>query len=439
MAIILNPTPLSAPILCSPYLSTLTPSTVLIPVFSPTSTGGLPITKYVAVSSPGGFTSSTNQTGTMSISGLSLGQSYTFNVTAYNAFGSGPSATTPSIVTTAPGSQLYTTAGSYTFLVPSGVNSVSVVSVGGGGASNNYYGCGCLAGGNSYFSSPCLVLGGGGGSSGNGGTYLGDGGGNGGNITGSAGYPYGGTGAGGYTGNGGGIVRGASTTVNAGSGGGGGAGNYGFYGGCFSGAYHNVWAGGGGGGVGLFGLGCNGSAGSQVYPNTKCAYGTGGGGGSGGGSGGKSGGYGSPGCGGSAATGICGLGTGLAGARGYAGIPSGCCYKNSIALRGGGSGGYTGTPGPTIDSSSGGGGGGAFGGGGGTNYAGIGGGGGGLGYKNNISITTSSYTVVVGVGGRAGYNIYTQRGSGGGGASGAVRIVWPGNTRQFPSTCVSTP
>ena len=30
-----------------------------------------------------------------------------------------------------------------------------------------------------------------------------------------------------------------------------------------------------------------------------------------------------------------------------------------------------------------------------------------------------------------------------GGASasgfGAVRIVWPGNTRQFPSTCVSTP
>jgi len=25
------------------------------------------------------------------------------------------------------------------------------------------------------------------------------------------------------------------------------------------------------------------------------------------------------------------------------------------------------------------------------------------------------------------------------GASGAVRIVWPGTTRQFPSTCVASP
>jgi hypothetical protein len=28
---------------------------------------------------------------------------------------------------------------------------------------------------------------------------------------------------------------------------------------------------------------------------------------------------------------------------------------------------------------------------------------------------------------------------GGSGASGAVRIVWPGNTRTFPSTCVGSP
>jgi hypothetical protein len=25
------------------------------------------------------------------------------------------------------------------------------------------------------------------------------------------------------------------------------------------------------------------------------------------------------------------------------------------------------------------------------------------------------------------------------GAAGGVRIVWPGNTRQFPTTCVSSP
>jgi hypothetical protein len=28
---------------------------------------------------------------------------------------------------------------------------------------------------------------------------------------------------------------------------------------------------------------------------------------------------------------------------------------------------------------------------------------------------------------------------GGGGGVGAVRIVWPGTIRQFPTTCVSTP
>jgi hypothetical protein len=27
----------------------------------------------------------------------------------------------------------------------------------------------------------------------------------------------------------------------------------------------------------------------------------------------------------------------------------------------------------------------------------------------------------------------------GGGGGGAVRIVWPGTTRQFPSTCVGSP
>ena len=64
--------------------------------------------------------------------------------------------------------------------------------------------------------------------------------------------------------------------------------------------------------------------------------------------------------------------------------------------------------------------------------------GGGLGYKNNIAVTYgTNYTVVVG-GGAASQSCVSSR-SGGTGAAGAVRIVWPGSTRQFPSTCVGTP
>jgi len=70
-----------------------------------------------------------------------------------------------------------------------------------------------------------------------------------------------------------------------------------------------------------------------------------------------------------------------------------------------------------------------------------GGGGGGLGYKNNITVTPgNSYTVVVGQGEpgqtfNSGNHFRIDRPGGGG----AVRIVWPGNTRQFPSTCVASP
>jgi hypothetical protein len=63
-----------------------------------------------------------------------------------------------------------------------------------------------------------------------------------------------------------------------------------------------------------------------------------------------------------------------------------------------------------------------------------------LGYKNNYSVTPgNSYTVVVGAGGGSLSTSCSCWASGGAGAAGAVRIVWPGNTRQFPSTCVSTP
>ena len=53
---------------------------------------------------------------------------------------------------------------------------------------------------------------------------------------------------------------------------------------------------------------------------------------------------------------------------------------------------------------------------------------------NNYSVTPGqTITVVVGSGG-SGYN---NSSSIGGGASGAVRIVWPGSLRQFPNTNVT--
>lgn len=275
----------------------------------------------------------------------------------------------------APGSQSYTCSGTYTWVAPAGVTSVSVVAVGGGGSGqyngasggggglgykNNYSvtpgssytvvvgargitnACGTgtpQAGTDSYFVSTGVVKGGGGqagiGYTGPGGTYAGDGGGNGGTgrIIG------GGGGAGGYSGNGGNGGGWQNLNATAGSGGGGGGGGP-----------ANGWttccgfvygAGGGGGGVGILGQGSNGTAGTITGANTS----TGGGGGSGGASGG------------------CGL-------TGY--------YSN------GGIGG---------------------------NYGGGGG----------------TYTKVC-----ASYGRSTA-------GKGAVRIVWPGSTRQFPSTNVGAP
>jgi hypothetical protein len=51
----------------------------------------------------------------------------------------------------------------------------------------------------------------------------------------------------------------------------------------------------------------------------------------------------------------------------------------------------------------------------------------------------NSYTVVVGSGGSGGGGCGFGFGRGGSAGAGAVRIVWPGNTRQFPSTCAGTP
>lgn len=249
-----------------------------------------------------------------------------------------------------PGQQAFTTVGTFSWVAPSGVTSVSVVAVGGGGAGtglgsypccyavisggggglgykNNYSvnsGCSytvvvgkgglkqvpCSMGDNSYFVSTAVVAGKGGWRCRTSvyGCFVGDGGGVGGcGQNSSAGQNTGGGGAGGYSGKGG---NGGTPNSNGSTGVGGGAG--GGYGGL----------GGTGGGVGILGSGCSGAGGTS----------------------------------------------GSAGGKG-------------------GSGGSNGTLGTS----------------------GIYGGGG----NANIIACANSTT----------------------GAKGAVRIIWPGNTRSFPSTC----
>lgn len=246
---------------------------------------------YQAISSPGGITGT--GASPITVSGLNAGTSYTFTVVGITPGGTGPASAASNAVTptAAIGQEAFTTAGSYSWVAPSGVSKVSVVAVGGGGATgfsgapgggglgykNNYSvtpgssytvavgaaGTGSSSGSTSYFVSTCVVSGGGGQapSSGGpvypgaaGGTYTGDGGGNGG-AGGAGGYGSGGAGgAGGYSGNGG--AGGVSTYYccvfvgtagSAGSGGGGGG-----SGGC----------GVTGGGVGLLGQGSNGAGGT---------------------------------------------------------------------------------------------------------------------------------------------------------------------------------
>ena len=400
--------------------------------------GGNTIISYTAISNPGGITATVNQagSGTIAVTGLTAGTPYTFTVTATNSVGASANSAVSNSVTPAvtPSSTTYATAGTYSFIPTCGLTSVSVVAVGAGGAGGYYYvsggfsgrggsggglgyknnypvtpgtpvtvivGAGGLAknyydvanyvqnGGNSYFCSPTVVKGGGGysGTSGttSGGTYTGDGGGNGG----AAGAAYAsrggaGGGAGGYSGAGGNAntcYPGGDTVPasSSGAGGGGGGGQVG---------YNDCYAGqGGGGGVGLYGQGPNGAGMPSI---SGLRGGRGGGGGSGGGAGGAG-----------------GLWNGNYSAGSNNNGASGC----QATIPGGGSYGVAGRYGVKYSNvPSGGGGGGAIGGGGGS-------GGGSHSYYAGEPTDTSNAK----------------------GADGGVRIVWPGTTRTFPTTCVSTP
>lgn len=291
---------------------------------APSCVGGGAISSYTAFANCGLFTAS-GASSPIVVTGLTNGTAYTFKVIATNAFGpSYPSAASNSATPIAQGQQAYTTAGTYSWVAPSCVTSVSVVVVGIGSAGNSGNSCNGGRGGNgaglgyknnytvtpgssyslrvagcdgvdSFFVSTAVVKGGSGGA---GGTYTGDGGGNGG-TSGTVGSssPSGGGGAGGYSGNGGNSVNGGSGVApTAPSGGGGGAGQSGFG--------PNNWGAGGGGGVGLLGQGScgvgsagvsgnggtGGSSGSSGSARSGAVGGAGGGYGGGGGGGAQGGG-----------------------------------------------------------------------------------------------------------------------------------------------------
>jgi len=321
-------------------------SAISVTFSAPASNGGLSIDLYQAISSPGCITA-TAASSPISVTGLSASTSYTFRVRAHNSKGYGCYSSSSGSITTPipPGSQSYTTTGTYTWIAPTNVTSVSIVAIGGGaGGHSTYFCCG------GYFS----TVGGGGG---------------------TLAYKNNRT-----------VVPGNSYRVVVGREG------YGKFrpGGCsqFScttSYITNPQAGGGSSN----GPNCGGT-GDGVYKGADANGGTTlnaviGGGGAGGYSG-RGGRGGLTGASGSAGSGGGGGGGGgfVNGNGGGTGLYSGCS----------GAGGTSGSP-----------------------AGGAGSGGSGMSYGGGSFACQSTQTYRCG-------------------ASGAVRIVWPGNYRQFPSTCV---
>lgn len=290
-------------------LSNVNTTTLSLTFTAPSNVGGGSITGYTVVatdSSSGATFFATGSSSPISITGLTQGNTYTAKVYATNLYGpSDLSAASNSAVPQIPiGQQAYTTPGTYSWIAPSQVTSVSVVVVGGGGSGysahdSNGGGGGSLgyknnitvvpgnsytvvvgaggaapaissatsnAGGESYFINNSTVQANGGaagagtniGPTPNNGGYVGDGGGLGGYGTGARG---GGCGAGGYSGTGGlaATTNNNPTDPSSGSGGGG------------AGVNINDVNGAAGGGVGILGLGADGD--SPLY-NSAWAYGS---------------------------------------------------------------------------------------------------------------------------------------------------------------------
>ena len=114
-------------------------TTATVAFTAPSFNGGSAITGYQALSSPGSITA-TGASSPITVTGLTASTSYTFTVRAQNAIGYGAYSGSSNSITTsvAPSSQSYTTPGTYCWVAPAGVTSVSVVAVGGGGGGKQF-------------------------------------------------------------------------------------------------------------------------------------------------------------------------------------------------------------------------------------------------------------------------------------------------------------
>jgi len=371
--------------------SSPTSSSVSVSFSAPSCTGHLTIDYYQAISSPGCITAT--GTSPISVTGLSPSTSYTFRVRAHNSKGYGCySSSSGSVSTTAVrGCATYTTPGTYTWYVPAGVTSVSAMAVGAGGQGGQGYSYYCCCNGFTV-------------------NVSGQGGGGGGlaytnnysvvssfQINASSAYSmydnYNSRNAV-YSSNGTSYQPGSGYHYGSGYGCGfsacGGAANRGY------GA--NVYTASGGGGVRWSGsVGNNGLGGSQCYGNGAAGFAGINGGSGGGGSGPKApSGRGAAGGGGGGGVGIYGQ-TSSSGSGGAA--MCGNSYNNSIGAIVGGGGGGGGSGGNNGSAGT-------------YRYGGAGGSYGGGGGGSDINFTGAN------------------------GGVGFVRIVWPGNSRSWPSTDV---
>jgi hypothetical protein len=401
----------------SPTIGTATQtgaSSATVTFTASASNGGAAITSYTAVSSPGGVTGTLNQagSGTITVTGLTAGTAYTFTVYATNAAGNSSSSSASNSVTPilTPGQSQYTTYGTYSWIAPAGVTSVSVLAVGAGGSGS------CGAGNND----PAGGAGGGGGGLGwknniavtpgqsyqvvvgRGGLSV---------STGFGGSPAPGNKGGdshfislatvsGRGGNGGGTTRDANSRTAGGTGGsytgdGGGIGGTG-------GKSGGTWSTGGGAGAGGY-SGAGGAGGDASIDNTTSGgtAGSTGNGGGGGGAGGSSGFNGNSisAAGGGGGVGLLGQGTSGAGGT-YNSFPNASASDRGYA----GSGGTDGSM-PVYNDT----------------Y---------LVYAGSTGGTGGNY------GGGGGGATFDLGGSSGAGGSGAVRIMWAGS-RSYPSNAAN--
>ena len=377
-------------------------SAISVSFSAPACTGGLSIDYYQVVCTSSGSNSATGSSSPISVTGLSASTSYTFKVRAHNSkgYGSYSSSTGTATTSVATGSSSYTSSGTYTFTVPSGVSSVSMVVIGNGarGSMASIFTCTCY--GQQYINN------------GNGG------------YGGALSYRNN------YS-----VTSGTSGTVAIGARNycgccGGRVAIYGFpVSGCvaYAGSYNVYSSGSGyGGAVGHFG-GCRSSQGQMLSAGTPKIGGGGGGGAAG---------Y-------SSAVGV--LYSGYGGYGGNGGSGAGGSGDVGGSNSGGGGGGGAGGSSTLPTGGGGGGGTGIYGqgssGSGGSN-SGSGGGGGGGGSGGSSGSSASGYSggnggsYGGGAGGPSDYCFTCGRGLQG---VGAARFVWPGNTRTFPSTSVGSP